>query len=36
MLGASKGSLIIVGSTAACHSTKGDPAYNASKTAPWV
>jgi len=32
MLGASKGSLIIVSSTAAYHSTKGNPAYNASKT----
>jgi 3-oxoacyl-[acyl-carrier protein] reductase len=31
MLGASKGSLIIVSSTAAFHSTKGNPAYNASK-----
>src|SRR6185437_1279192 len=29
---ASKGSLIIVSSTAAYHSTKGNPAYNASKT----
>src|SRR5260370_1139209 len=32
MLTASKGSLIIVSSTAAYHSTKGNPAYNASKT----
>jgi 3-oxoacyl-[acyl-carrier protein] reductase len=32
MLGASQGSLIIVSSTAAYHSTKGNPAYNASKT----
>jgi 3-oxoacyl-[acyl-carrier protein] reductase len=32
MLGAAKGSLIIVSSTAAYHSTKGNPAYNASKT----
>ena len=32
MLAASKGSLIIVSSTAAYHSTKGNPAYNASKT----
>ena len=32
MLRASKGSLIIVSSTAAFHSTKGNPAYNASKT----
>ncbi len=32
MLGASKGSLIIVSSTAAYHSTKGNPAYNASKS----
>jgi 3-oxoacyl-[acyl-carrier protein] reductase len=32
MLAASRGSLIIVSSTAACHSTKGNPAYNASKT----
>jgi 3-oxoacyl-[acyl-carrier protein] reductase len=32
MLGASKGSLIIVSSTAAYHATKGNPAYNASKT----
>jgi 3-oxoacyl-[acyl-carrier protein] reductase len=32
MLGASKGTLIIVSSTAAYHSTKGNPAYNASKT----
>src|SRR3977135_2154777 len=32
MLSASKGSLIIVGSTAAYPSTKGSPAYNASKT----
>ena len=31
-LGAAKGSLIIVSSTAAYHSTKGNPAYNASKT----
>jgi 3-oxoacyl-[acyl-carrier protein] reductase len=31
MLKASKGSLIIVSSTAAYHSTKGNPAYNASK-----
>ena len=32
MLTATKGSLIIVSSTAAYHSTKGNPAYNASKT----
>jgi 3-oxoacyl-[acyl-carrier protein] reductase len=32
MLAATKGSLIIVSSTAAYHSTKGNPAYNASKT----
>src|SRR3954468_9379663 len=32
LLSASKGSLIIVSSTAAYHSTKGNPAYNASKT----
>src|SRR5258708_31672367 len=32
MLSASKGSLIIVSSTAAYQSTKGKPAYNASKT----
>src|ERR1700722_2542587 len=32
MLRASRGSLIIVSSTAAYHSTKGNPAYNASKT----
>jgi 3-oxoacyl-[acyl-carrier protein] reductase len=32
MLKASGGSLIIVSSTAAYHSTKGNPAYNASKT----
>ena len=32
MLSASKGSLITVSSTAAFHSTKGNPAYNASKT----
>jgi 3-oxoacyl-[acyl-carrier protein] reductase len=32
MLKASKGSLIIVSSTAAYHATKGNPAYNASKT----
>src|SRR3981189_1959578 len=32
MLSASKGSLIIVSSTAAHHSTMGNPAYNASKT----
>ncbi len=31
MLAASKGSLIIVSSTAAFHATKGNPAYNASK-----
>jgi 3-oxoacyl-[acyl-carrier protein] reductase len=31
MLAARKGSLIIVSSTAAFHSTKGNPAYNASK-----
>lgn len=31
MLAAAKGSLIIVSSTAAFHSTKGNPAYNASK-----
>jgi 3-oxoacyl-[acyl-carrier protein] reductase len=32
MLKASRGSLIIVSSTAAYHATKGNPAYNASKT----
>jgi len=32
MLRQAKGSLIIVSSTAAYHSTKGNPAYNASKT----
>ena len=32
MLSAGNGSLIIVSSTAAFHSTKGNPAYNASKT----
>jgi 3-oxoacyl-[acyl-carrier protein] reductase len=32
MLKTSKGSLIIVSSTAAYHSTKGNPAFNASKT----
>ena len=32
MLKQAKGSLIIVSSTAAYHSTKGNPAYNASKT----
>ena len=32
MLSAAKGSLILVSSTAAYHSTKGNPAYNASKT----
>lgn len=32
MLAASRGSLIIVSSTAAFHSTRGNPAYNASKT----
>jgi 3-oxoacyl-[acyl-carrier protein] reductase len=32
MLSASKGTLIIVSSTAAYHATKGNPAYNASKT----
>ena len=32
MLNAAKGSLIIVSSTAAYHSTMGNPAYNASKT----
>jgi 3-oxoacyl-[acyl-carrier protein] reductase len=32
MLSASNGSLIIISSTAAYHSTKGNPAYNASKT----
>jgi 3-oxoacyl-[acyl-carrier protein] reductase len=32
MLRASKGSLITVSSTAAYHATKGNPAYNASKT----
>ena len=32
MLAANKGSLIIVSSTAAYHSTMGNPAYNASKT----
>jgi 3-oxoacyl-[acyl-carrier protein] reductase len=32
MLSTAKGSLIIVSSTAAYHSTMGNPAYNASKT----
>jgi 3-oxoacyl-[acyl-carrier protein] reductase len=32
MLRAAKGSLIVVSSTAAYHATKGNPAYNASKT----
>jgi len=32
MLSAAKGSLIIVSSTAAYHSTMGNPSYNASKT----
>src|SRR5665213_4016047 len=32
MLSKARGSLIIVSSTAAYHSTKGNPAYNASKT----
>jgi 3-oxoacyl-[acyl-carrier protein] reductase len=32
MLAASKGTLIVVSSTAAYHATKGNPAYNASKT----
>jgi 3-oxoacyl-[acyl-carrier protein] reductase len=32
LLAAAKGALIIVSSTAAYHSTKGNPAYNASKT----
>ena len=32
MLKAGKGALIIVSSTAAFHSTRGNPAYNASKT----
>jgi 3-oxoacyl-[acyl-carrier protein] reductase len=32
LLSSSKGSLIIVSSTAAYHATKGNPAYNASKT----
>jgi 3-oxoacyl-[acyl-carrier protein] reductase len=32
MLRQSKGTLIIVSSTAAYHATKGNPAYNASKT----
>jgi 3-oxoacyl-[acyl-carrier protein] reductase len=32
MLAAAKGSLIVVSSTAAYHSTRGNPAYNASKT----
>ena len=31
MLAASKGSIIVISSTAAFHSTKGNPAYNASK-----
>ncbi|MGE0151032.1 MAG: SDR family NAD(P)-dependent oxidoreductase [Reyranellaceae bacterium] len=31
-LAAAKGSLIVISSTAAFHSTKGNPAYNASKT----
>jgi 3-oxoacyl-[acyl-carrier protein] reductase len=35
MLGAAKGSLIVVSSTAAYHSTKGNPAYNARKPGPW-
>ncbi|NWG52426.1 MAG: SDR family oxidoreductase [Hydrogenophilaceae bacterium] len=33
MLTASKGSLIIISSTSAFHATRGNPAYNASKTA---
>ena len=32
MLAAAKGSLIVISSTAAYHSTRGNPAYNASKT----
>jgi len=32
MLSASRGSLIVVSSTAAYHATRGNPAYNASKT----
>src|SRR5690606_37656666 len=32
LLAASRGSLIIVSSTAAFHATRGNPAYNASKT----
>ncbi len=32
LLEASKGNLVIVGSSAAFHATKGNPAYNASKT----
>jgi 3-oxoacyl-[acyl-carrier protein] reductase len=32
MLSAARGSLIVVSSTAAYHATKGNPAYNASKT----
>src|SRR5258705_8352024 len=32
MLSAANGSLIIISSTAAYHPTKGNPAYNASKT----
>lgn len=32
MLAAAKGSLIVVSSTAAYHATRGNPAYNASKT----
>ena len=31
MLGAARGSIIIISSTAAFHSTRGNPAYNASK-----
>jgi 3-oxoacyl-[acyl-carrier protein] reductase len=33
MLKQSRGTVIIIGSTAAYHSTRGTPAYNASKTA---
>jgi len=36
MLRESTGSLIIVSSTAAYHSTMGNPAYNASNPARWA
>lgn len=36
MLAAAKGSLIILSSTAAFHSTRGNPAYNASKTGAYA